>query len=164
MIKVLNILDKEKNPSQRDIVDKTGISLGLVNTLIKKCAEKGLVKIKKLNSRNIKYILTPDGVKKITKKTINYIEKAYKEIKKVESKVEELARKHNKEGKNIYILRQKDEIFNLVSNTLNNMRVSYEVINESDIFNENKKGVIYHWNLDLNIDKENLELINIFRS
>jgi DNA-binding MarR family transcriptional regulator len=37
MTDVLNILDQEDNPSQREIAKKTGFSLGLVNILIKKC-------------------------------------------------------------------------------------------------------------------------------
>ncbi|MFW6274035.1 MAG: winged helix-turn-helix transcriptional regulator, partial [Halanaerobium sp.] len=70
---VLQILDKEDSPSQRQIAEETGFSLGLVNILIKKAVKKGFIKIEKLNSRNIKYILTPAGIKEKTDKTIDYI-------------------------------------------------------------------------------------------
>ena len=110
IIKVLNVLNEEEDPSQRDIAYKTGISLGLINTLLKECDEKGLVEIKRLNSRNIKYILTPKGIKKITKTTIDYVKESYKEIKQIETKIKELALENIQEGKKIYILKK---IFNI---------------------------------------------------
>lgn len=162
---ILHILDKEDNPSQREIAKKTGISLGLVNTLIKKCAKKGLVKIERLNSRNIKYILTPNGVKEITKKTISYVERSYKAIQRIQSEVKELARKHSKEGKSIYLLKEENnEVFRLINNTLNDMSINYEVIEKIDGFNGDKEIVVYHWNPELEVVDQDLELVNIFRS
>jgi DNA-binding MarR family transcriptional regulator len=100
---VLTILDREDSPSQREIAKQTGFSVGLVNTLIKKCAKKGLVKIERLNSRNIKYILTPEGIKEKTQKTIDYIKRSYQAIQQLQNRVTELALKHSSEGKEIYL-------------------------------------------------------------
>lgn len=164
---ILHILDKENNPSQREIANKTGISLGLVNTLIKKCAKKGLVKIEKLNSRNIKYILTPAGIKKITKKTINYIQKSYNAIQQIQAEVQELARKHIQEEKEIYLLKEEDEIFELVKNSLYDSKVNYRIIvdlGQIEDLNNEKNIVLYHWNPELKMDKKNVELVNIFRN
>ena len=91
---VITILDREDSPSQREIAKQTGFSVGLVNTLIKKCAKKGLVKIERLNSRNIKYILTPEGIKEKTQKTIDYIKRSYQAIQQLQNRVAELAFKH----------------------------------------------------------------------
>lgn len=60
----LSILEEvEKNPetSQRSLAKNLGIALGLVNSLVKRVALKGYVKVKRLNQKNIKYILTPKG-------------------------------------------------------------------------------------------------------
>ncbi|SDJ11564.1 Winged helix-turn-helix DNA-binding [Halanaerobium congolense] len=158
---VLTILDREDSPSQREIAKQTGFSVGLVNTLIKKCAKKGLVKIERLNSRNIKYILTPEGIKEKTQKTIDYIKRSYQAIQQLQNRVTELALKHSSEGKEIYIYKEDDdEIFQLVINTLNSLNIEYKVINKKNlnkIVNEN--SIIYHWNSTL-MNSEN-ELINI---
>lgn len=133
IIKVLNVLDEEEDPSQRDIAYKTGISLGLINTLLKECDEEGLIEIKRLNSRNIKYILTPKGIEKITKTTINYVKESYKLIKKVKKKIKELTFENIKKEKKIYILKEKeDEIYNLVKNTLNNISINYNIIEKKE--------------------------------
>ncbi len=60
---VLSHLGKEKEVTQRKIASGTGLSLGSVNILLKKMVKKGLVKIERLNTRTIRYILTPRGMK-----------------------------------------------------------------------------------------------------
>lgn len=165
---ILHILDEEDNPSQREIAKKTGISLGLVNTLIKKCAKQGLVQIDKLNSRNIKYVLTPAGIKKITKKTINYVERSYKAIQKLEREVKELASRHIQENKEIYLLKKEDEIYNLVKDTLDDIGASYNIIDcieeITKLANKKENVAIYHWDPKLEVENKEIELINIFRN
>jgi DNA-binding MarR family transcriptional regulator len=151
---VLAILDREDSPSQREIAKQTGFSVGLVNTLIKKCAKKGLVKIERLNSRNIKYILTPEGIKEKTQKTIDYIKRSYQAIHQLQNRVAELALKHSAEGKKIYIYKeQEDEIYNLVTETLDSLDVNYNVINQKRSLEEiSDNNVIYYWNLGINVN------------
>jgi len=157
---VLTILDREDSPSQREIARQTGFSVGLVNTLIKKCAKKGLVKIERLNSRNIKYILTPEGIKEKTQKTIDYIKRSYQAISELQSKVEEITKKHISEGRNIYIIREDDEIFSIVTDTLDNMGVEYKIIKNMTKFYkkaDKDKIVIYYWNID------NYRIVNTYK-
>ena len=158
---VLNILDKENNPSQREIAKKTGFSLGLVNILIKKCAKKGLLKIEKLNSRNIKYILTPEGIKEKTKKTINYVQRSYRAIQKMQNKVAELAGEYK--NRTIYVLNSdNDEITELVQDTLKRLDIDYKLVDNVDQA-QNKNAVIFHWDMELNPSDYEQEIANIFR-
>jgi len=153
---VLTILDREDSPSQREIAKQTGFSVGLVNTLIKKCAKKGLVKMERLNSRNIKYILTPEGIKEKTQKTIDYIKRSYQAIQQLQNRVAELALKHNAEGKKIYIYKKdEDEIYNLVTETLNSLDINYYVIyKKSKLTGMADNSVIYYWDSGLNINED----------
>lgn len=164
---VLNILDKTDNPSQRKIAKETGFSLGLVNILIKKCAQKGLVKIERLNSRNIKYILTAAGIKELTKKTVSYVKRSYQAIQQIQARVKELANQHVREEKSIYILKENhDEIFNLVRSTLNELHIDYGLVNNRDEvarLKDKQNIVIYHWNPELDINCDQMQFVNIFR-
>lgn len=157
---ILQVLDQEDDPSQREIANQVGFSVGSVNALIKKCAKKGFVKIERINARNIKYILTPKGMKEKTKKTINYIQKSYRAIKKLENKITELAVKHNDESKIINIYnKESGEIFDLVTSTLDKLDVNYEIIDTKDqvknSINE-KNNVIYYWSSELDLNNESL--------
>jgi DNA-binding MarR family transcriptional regulator len=64
---VLTHLQENEQTTQRNISQRTGLSLGAVNILLKKMARKGLIKIEKLNTRTIRYILTPQGMKEKTR-------------------------------------------------------------------------------------------------
>jgi DNA-binding MarR family transcriptional regulator len=159
---VLTILDREDSPSQREIAKQTGFSVGLVNTLIKKCAKKGLVKIERLNSRNIKYILTPEGIKEKTQKTIDYIKRSYQAIQQLQNRVTELALKHSGEGKKIFIYKNnEDEIYNLVTETLDSLDINYKIIYKKNKLKEmTDNSVIYYWNSGLDINN-NADTYNI---
>lgn len=157
---ILMVLDQEEDPSQREIANQVGFSVGSVNALIKKCAKKDFVKIERINARNIKYILTPKGMKEKTKKTINYIQKSYQAIKQLENKVTELAVKHDDESKTINIYnKESGEIFDLVTSTLDNLDANYSVVDTKEqvksIVNK-KDNVIYYWNSDLDLNNESL--------
>ncbi|RAK12651.1 winged helix-turn-helix DNA-binding protein [Halanaerobium saccharolyticum] len=161
---ILNILNSKDSPSQREIAKEAGISLGLVNTLLKKCAKKGLIKIERLNSRNIKYILTPAGIKEKTKKTIRYVKKSYQAIKEIEAEVLKLAARAEKEDKDLYLYsdQQEDEILDLVSLVLRENNLEFEVFTaEEELSRINKEeSLLLHWDPDLKV--EHLEPVNIF--
>ena len=88
----LNLLIKIKkkpNISQRKLANELGFSLGKLNYCINALKLKGLIKIKnfKNNKNKIKYLylLTPKGISKKAKLTINFMKKKmfeYEELKK----------------------------------------------------------------------------------
>ncbi len=87
-----NILRKIKskpNISQRELAAQLGFSLGKLNYCINALKLKGLIKITnfKNNKNKIKYLylLTPKGISKKAKLTVNFMKKKmseYEELKK----------------------------------------------------------------------------------
>ncbi|HOK39856.1 MAG TPA: winged helix-turn-helix transcriptional regulator [bacterium] len=74
--KILDIIEKEKNVSQRKIANNLGISLGLVNLFLKKLVKKGLIKIHKSSSKkSLKYLLTKEGFKERLNFNLYYLKK-----------------------------------------------------------------------------------------
>lgn len=78
-LKLLHLIQKNENTSQRDLASKSGISLGKINYCLSALIDIGYVKVKNFkNSTNkIKYayILTPKGIKDKTIITKNFITK-----------------------------------------------------------------------------------------
>ena len=63
-IRELAILEKLENNghlTQRDLSKEVGIALGLVNHLLKKMVKKGWIKIKNIDAKKIRYLITPEG-------------------------------------------------------------------------------------------------------
>jgi DNA-binding MarR family transcriptional regulator len=75
-IKILKILEAfEENPAQtqRDLSKKLKISLGLVNSFMKRLSNKGYFKVSSIPRERIQYILTPKGISEKTRLTYQYI-------------------------------------------------------------------------------------------
>jgi len=60
-IELLYELGRDDSLSQRRLAEKVRISLGATNLFLRKLARKGLLKVKKINKRNLQYVLTPEG-------------------------------------------------------------------------------------------------------
>ena len=54
-----NIYKNSKQVHQRDLAHIVGLSIGMTNAILKRLVKKGLLKVKKVNNRNIQYIVSP---------------------------------------------------------------------------------------------------------
>ena len=86
---VLRSIGKKPKSSQRELAGQLGFSLGKLNYCLRALQGKGLVKIKNFqkhpNKINYIYVLTPKGIAKKTKLTLNFMRrkiKEYDELKK----------------------------------------------------------------------------------
>ncbi len=65
-VRELEILEKIENNghlTQRDLSKEVGIALGLVNHLLKKMVSKGWIKIKNVDAKRMRYLITRQGAK-----------------------------------------------------------------------------------------------------
>lgn len=76
-LKILEEIDKDYTQSQRDLSNKLNISLGLVNSFIKRLATKGYFKITTIPKNRVKYILTPKGAVEKTRLTYQYLQYSF---------------------------------------------------------------------------------------
>jgi DNA-binding MarR family transcriptional regulator len=100
-IRTLKILEKvadERPPSQRDIAKELQVSLGLVNSFIKRLAKKGYFKITTIPKNRIKYILTPKGAAEKTRLTYLYIQHSYNFYKDARQKLCDLFSEFESQG------------------------------------------------------------------
>ena len=89
-LKILEKVDGDGPPSQRDLARDLNISLGLVNSFIKRLVEKGFFKIEHLPKNRIQYILTPRGVAERSRLTYEYIQQSFVFYKDTRKKMEDL--------------------------------------------------------------------------
>jgi predicted transcriptional regulator len=65
---------------QRDLAQIAGTSLGMTNSILKRLACKGWITIKKLNSRNIQYAVTLEGMNEIVRRSYGYFKRTIKNV------------------------------------------------------------------------------------
>ena len=89
---VLRKIQKKPNTTQRELASELGFSLGKLNYCLKALQKKGFVKItnfgKNPNKINYLYILTPKGVGKKTKLTLNFMKRKMKEYDELKKEME----------------------------------------------------------------------------
>ncbi|MFC1788665.1 winged helix-turn-helix transcriptional regulator [Thermodesulfobacteriota bacterium] len=76
-LKILEELDNDYTPSQRDLSKTLNISLGLVNSFVRRLANKGYFKITTIPKNRVMYILTPKGTAEKTRLTYQYIQYSF---------------------------------------------------------------------------------------
>lgn len=118
-LKILSIIG-ENNPNitQRDISAKTDISLGAINVLLKKMIEKGFIKIEKLSTRTVRYMLTPKGMMEKAKKTYDYVKHSYENIIKMKNELESIVL-CLPDNSTLYLYGEEDEVCNMITLLLN---------------------------------------------
>ena len=89
-LKILEEVERKKSQSQRDLARELNISLGLVNSFIKRLAMKGFLKISTIPKNRIRYILTPKGAAEKSRLTYLYIQHSYKFYKEARQKLRDL--------------------------------------------------------------------------
>ena len=62
-LEILERLENNGHLTQRDLSKEVGIALGLVNHLLKKMVNKGWIKIKNIDTKKIRYLITPEGAR-----------------------------------------------------------------------------------------------------
>lgn len=97
ILKVLRLIDKNNQISQRGISKDLGVSVGKVNYILNLLRKKGLVKIKNfkvnMTSRNPErkirylYILTSKGIKEKITRTLVFIKKMSKEYDELKKEI-----------------------------------------------------------------------------
>lgn len=65
---------------QRDLAQAAGISLGMANSILKRLAQKGWISVKRLNSRNIHYVVTKEGFNEILRRSYGYFKRTIKNV------------------------------------------------------------------------------------
>jgi len=89
-LKILEEIDNDHTPSQRDLSKKLNISLGLVNSFVKRLANKGYFKINNIPKNRVKYILTPKGAAEKTRLTYQYIHYSFEFYRNARKKLHKL--------------------------------------------------------------------------
>ena len=97
---ILRSIDKKPGRSQRKIAEELGFSLGKLNYCIKALKKKGLIKIRNFKKNDNKfyylYLLTPKGINKKAKMTIDYLKKKSQEYEELKKELSELNRTNEK--------------------------------------------------------------------
>ena len=89
---ILRKIQSKPNSTQRELAEELEFSVGKLNYCLKALKNKGLVKInnfkKNKNKLNYIYVLTPKGISKKSKLTMNFMARKMKEYEELKKEIE----------------------------------------------------------------------------
>jgi DNA-binding MarR family transcriptional regulator len=77
LLGLLESVERDGRRSQRHLAAEFGIALGLVNSYLKRCVRKGLVKVHEAPARRYTYYLTPQGFAAKSRLTIDFLSTSF---------------------------------------------------------------------------------------
>jgi len=84
--------NEAESPTQREFAVTTGLSLGMVNAMLARFAERGWITLTQLSGRKIKYALTPDGVNEVLRRSVRYLRTTVKSAMLYQKRVHDYVR------------------------------------------------------------------------
>jgi len=92
--RLLKMLSKKPNVTQRDMAKRMGISLGKMNYCVTELAAKGWIKIIRFKSARNKtpytYLLTPKGLEEKARMTLSFLKRKLSEYEEIKKQIREL--------------------------------------------------------------------------
>jgi DNA-binding MarR family transcriptional regulator len=120
-----NIYNNHSHVRQRDLARIVGLSLGMTNAILKRLAQKGWLKIRKLNNRNIRYAVTPAGIDAIARKSFHYFKRTIKNVVFYREAVEKLIIQVKRSGYRGVILVGKSDLDFIVEHSCMKHRMEF---------------------------------------
>jgi len=91
---ILQSLERDSRPTQRQLSNDLSVSLGKVNYCLKSLIEKGFVKVENFRNNKNKiqysYLLTPEGIEEKAKLTLDFIRIKSQEYNRLKQEIEDL--------------------------------------------------------------------------
>lgn len=72
LLGILNAVEMDPRITQRHVALELGVALGLVNSYVKRCVKKGLIKVSDAPARRYAYYITPKGLTEKSRLTASY--------------------------------------------------------------------------------------------
>ncbi|MCJ8501255.1 winged helix-turn-helix transcriptional regulator [Desulfatitalea alkaliphila] len=107
---LLQEMDKENPPTQRELAERLDVSLGLVNLYIKQLVQKSYFKIRTYPRNRVGYLLTPKGLLEKTRLTCDFIQHSLDFYRMAKSKLENTLKQLEQEGVRTIVLYGSNEI------------------------------------------------------
>jgi len=142
---VIRCINKEENFNQRLIADRTGISLGLTNLIIKRLVKKGYLKLKQLTPKKIQYLLTPKGMTEKIKKSYSFTKRTIDTLRDMKQRIQEIILKEYNKGIKKFVICGKGELVNLVEIAIRDLAfndISYYLVSTLDDIKDNNCAII----------------------
>ena len=113
-LKIIEEISKESKLTQRELSQRTKLSLGAVNIILKRLIKRGVVKTKSLNPKKVEYLITPKGFSEKAKKSYNYVLKTVNLVKFVREEIAKVVLEEYNRGQKKFVILGNDDLADII--------------------------------------------------
>jgi len=88
-LSLLEQIESDPDVTQASLATQLGVAVGTVNWHLKRLIEKGYVKVKRLERRKLRYIITPEGLALRARLTLDYVDRSFDLYRRTRQRVKE---------------------------------------------------------------------------
>lgn len=101
---IADTLKEEPMASQRVLAENAGMSIGLMNAVIKRFVERGWIMLTNVNLRKLSYAITPAGIAELTARSQTFAKRTFAIANKYNDTLCNAVSEAKKQGKNKLVL------------------------------------------------------------
>jgi DNA-binding MarR family transcriptional regulator len=133
-LKILEVIARFSSVSQRDLATHSGLSLGMVNLVLKRLVGTGYIQIQNLKNRKMRYFLTPAGIAAKYRRAQDYLTRTIRVYETYRQGINKIIQEQIGLGRTQFVIYGKGDIVDLVKLVLSekNGAVQYRVCPPSE--------------------------------
>lgn len=95
---ILEQIEQDPDATQASLATRLGVAVGTVNWHLKRLIAKGYIKVRRVERRKLRYLITPEGVALRTRLTLDYIRDSFYLYRKVRAQALEIIERVRQDG------------------------------------------------------------------
>lgn len=143
-LRVLEELGGDQEVTQRELARKVGIALGLANTILKRMARKGMIKVRNLDAKRLAYSITPRGMQEKSRLAYRYFEQTVDFYKQARYRVKDNLLRAKAQGIHRVAIYRIDEVAEIVFLTVKELGMELALVSSPGHAGEEWLGMRVH--------------------
>ncbi len=154
--KIADTLETEPMASQKILAENAGMSIGLMNAVLKRFVERGWIMLTNVNLRKLSYAVTPEGISELTKRSQAFSKRTFALANIYNQKLSDLVLAAKNQGKASVILYGQSYIKFLLEYACKNIEIKFIQKSTRDLIQSDSLCLIG----ELNEEDEIAALVN----
>lgn len=95
---LLEQIEQDPDATQATLANKLGVAVGTINWHLKRLVAKGYIKVRRVERRKLRYLITPDGIALRTRLAVDYIQTSFQLYRLVRQRMTDALQQVQKSG------------------------------------------------------------------
>lgn len=123
-LQILEQIESNPDTTQANLAEQLGVAVGTVNFAVKRLIKKGYIRVKQLERRRLKYIITPAGIALRTKLAMDSLQYSMRLYRETRERAKQLIAQAKRTGATALAIHGDGELADVVRLTCLEMNIA----------------------------------------